>query len=251
MVLARKRKTKREPVQLITYSPLRSYDPRVRLLLPLCASLLVMVPVSRLLLFFGLYAALFAWAKLAPIALRQLWRLKWWLLILFVVDWVVVDLALAVQVTLRIILLASSFIFMVYTTTPGELRLVLAWLRLPHRYAFSLSLAFQSVTLFAHEWQLIQEAQQARGAWEPITWRGWRQLVPQVRQLVVLVVPAIVLTTKRAWTMTEAAHARGFDSPHRRPFHQLTMQRRDWLFLGMLGLVTAVLLLIPLPFSIG
>lgn len=251
MVLARKRKTKREPIQLVLHSPLRDYDPRVRLLLPLFASLMVMVPVSRLLLFFVLYGALFAWARLAPIALRQLWRLKWWLLILFVVDWVVVDVTLAVQVTLRVMLLASAFIFMVYTTTPGELRLVLAWLRLPHRYAFSLSLAFQSVTLFTQEWQLIQEAQQARGAWQPIAWRGWRELVPQVRQLVVLVVPAIVLTTKRAWTMTEAAHARGFDSPHRQPFHQLMMQRRDWQFLGMLGLVTAVLLLIPIPFLIG
>lgn len=248
MLLARKRKPKREPLQLVAYSPLRQFDPRVRLLLPLFASLLVMVPVSRLLLFFVLYGVLFAWAKLAHIALRQLWRLKWWLLVLFVVDWVVVDVTLAVQVTLRVMLLASAFIFMVYTTTPGELRLVLAWLRLPHRYAFSLGLAFQSVTLFTQEWQLIQEAQQARGAWQPVAWRGWRELVPQVRQLVVLVVPAIVLTTKRAWTMTEAAHARGFDSPHRQPFHQLTMQGRDWQFLGMVGLVTAVLLLIPISF---
>ena len=250
MQLARRRKPKREPFTLITDSPLRQYDPRVRLLLPLFASLLVMVPVSRLMLFFALYGALFYWSKLAPVALRQLWRLKWWLLLIFVVDWVVVDLELAIQVTLRVILLASAFIFMVYTTTPGELRLVLAWLRLPHRYAFSLSLAFQSVSLFTHEWKLIQEAQQARGAWEPFEWRGWHELVPQVRQLVVLVVPAIVLTTKRAWTMTEAAHARGFDSPHRRPYHQLTMQRRDWLFLGMLGVITAVFLLIPITLSI-
>lgn len=251
MILAKKRKAKREPLQLVTDSPLRQYDPRVRLLLPLCASLLVMVPVSRLLFFFVAYAALFAWSRLASVALRQLWRFKWWLLFIFVFDWVLVDFALAVQVTLRVILLASAFIFMVYTTTPSELRLVFAWMRLPHRYAFSLSLAFQSVTLFTNEWQLIQEAQQARGAWEPIVWRGWRELVPQVRQLVVLVVPAIVLTTKRAWTMTEAAHARGFDSPHRQPFHQLTMQRRDWLFLGMLGVGTAVFLLMPISLSIG
>lgn len=148
-------------MQLVSDSPLRQYDPRLRLLLPLGASLLVMIPVARLALFFVLYGVLFQWARLAPIALRQLWRLKWWLLLIFVIDWLVVDLLLAVQVTLRVILLASAFIFMVYTTTPGELRLVLAWLRLPHRYAFSLSLAFQSVALFAQEWQLIQEAQRA------------------------------------------------------------------------------------------
>ncbi|MCA9983276.1 MAG: energy-coupling factor transporter transmembrane protein EcfT [Anaerolineales bacterium] len=238
-------------MQLVSDSPLRQYDPRLRLLLPLGASLLVMIPVARLALFFVLYGVLFQWARLAPIALRQLWRLKWWLLLIFVIDWLVVDLLLAVQVTLRVILLASAFIFMVYTTTPGELRLVLAWLRLPHRYAFSLSLAFQSVALFAQEWQLIQEAQRARGAWEPLTWRGWRALVPQVRQLVVLVVPAIVLTTKRAWTMTEAAHARGFDSPHRQPFYRLAMQPHDWVFLALLGALTILLLLVPIPFSFG
>jgi energy-coupling factor transporter transmembrane protein EcfT len=51
--------------------------------------------------------------------------------------------------------------------------------------------------------------------------------------------------------MTEAAHARGFDSPHRQSFHQLTMQRRDWLFLGILGAVTAVFLLMPISLSVG
>ncbi|KAA3656685.1 MAG: energy-coupling factor transporter transmembrane protein EcfT [Chloroflexi bacterium] len=248
MQLAKRRKPKREPIKLVTNSPLRRFDPRVRLALPLCASLLVMLPVSKLMLFFIAYAALFWWSGLADIALRQLWRLKWWLLIIFIVDWIVVDVNLALQVTLRVMLLASAFIFMVYTTTPGELRLVLAWLRVPYRFAFSLSLAFQSVHLFTNEWQMIQEAQQARGAWEPLQWRGWRELIPQIRQLVVLVVPAIVLTTKRAWTMTEAAHARGFDAPHRQSYRQLTMQPHDWLFLGMLGVGTAVFLLTPIHF---
>jgi energy-coupling factor transporter transmembrane protein EcfT len=31
--------------------------------------------------------------------------------------------------------------------------------------------------------------------------------------------------------MTEAAYARGFDSPHRRPFHQLAMGFLDWMLL--------------------
>jgi len=246
MQIVKRQKPKREPLRLVDDSRLRQFDPRVRLALPLCASLLVMVPVSQLLLFFVGYAVLFQWAGLAQVAWQRLWRLKWALLFIFVIDWMIVDLALAAQVTLRVMLLASAFIFVVYTTTPGELRLVLAWLRIPYRYAFSLSLAFQSVTLLADEWQMIQEAQQARGAWEPLQWRGWRDLVPQVRQLIVLVVPAIVLTAKRAWTMTEAAHARGFDAPHRRPYRQLAMQQRDWLLLGVMGVGTAVLLLAPI-----
>jgi energy-coupling factor transporter transmembrane protein EcfT len=61
--------------------------------------------------------------------------------------------------------------------------------------------------------------------------------------MVSLSVPAVVLTTKRAWAMTEAAYARGFESPHRRPYYQLAMHRLDWLLLaGALIASTALLL---------
>lgn len=224
--------------QLIAESPLRLADPRVRLVLSMGSSLAVMLSIERLVLFLLFYAGLLVWGRLARPVVAQLWRLKWALLFLFAVDWLVVDVNLAVTVTLRVILLASSFVFLVYTTTPGELRLVLAWLHLPAHYAFSLSLAFQSINLLAGEWQAIREAQQARGAWRPPQWTGWRGLPEQIRELVALTVPAVVLTTKRAWAMTEAAHARGFDAPHRRPYCRLVMGWWDWL---LLLVVTAVL----------
>jgi energy-coupling factor transporter transmembrane protein EcfT len=53
-----------------------------------------------------------------------------------------------------------------------------------------------------------------------------------VRDLVSLSVPAIVMTTKRAWAMNEAAYARGFDSPHRRPYRCLAMTPLDWVLLA-------------------
>ncbi|MCB9445934.1 MAG: energy-coupling factor transporter transmembrane protein EcfT [Ardenticatenaceae bacterium] len=231
--------------QLLAESPVRLADPRVRLVLSMGSSLAVMLSMERLLLFLTFYAAMLFWGRLARPVVGQLWRLKWALLFLFVVDWLVVDLNLAIMVTLRVILLASSFVFLVYTTTPGELRLVLEWLHLPARYAFSLSLAFQSLNLLAGEWQAIREAQQARGAWQPMEWSGWRSLPAQVRELVALTVPAIVLTTKRAWAMTEAAHARGFDAPHRRPYYQLSMGWWDWLLLVLVTAVLVAFLFLP------
>jgi energy-coupling factor transporter transmembrane protein EcfT len=231
--------------QLIAESPLRLADPRVRLVLSMGSSLAVMLSLERLLLFLAFYAGLLLWGRLARPVVQQLWRLKWALLFLFIVDWLVVDLSLAITVTLRVILLASSFVFLVYSTTPGELRLVLEWLRLSTRYAFSLSLAFQSMNLLAGEWQAIREAQQARGAWQQPQWTGWRGLPAQIRELVALTVPAIVLTTKRAWAMTEAAHARGFDAPHRRPYYQLTMGWWDWLLLVVISAVLAFFIFWP------
>jgi energy-coupling factor transporter transmembrane protein EcfT len=83
------------------------------------------------------------------------------------------------------------------------------------------------------EWHNILEAQRSRGAWQEL--KGLRRIGDQLNSLVALGVPAIVLTVKRAWTFTEAAYTRGFDSPHRRPYHELVMQRIDWvLALGAL-----------------
>ena len=225
---------------LVEKSPLRHVDPRTKLALSLGASLAVMLPLEKLAIFMALYIAILLWARLLPAAARQVWRLKWVLLLLFVVDWVVVSPELAVIITLRLILLAGAFALFFSTTTPGELRLALEWLHIPYRYAFSLSLAFQSVGLLDDEWRAIREAQQARGAWAPPS--GWRELVHGVRDLVALAVPAIVLTTKRAWAMTEAAYARGFDSPHRRPYRALTMGWLDWALLA--GIATGAITLL-------
>ena len=223
-------------------SPLRRADPRTKLALSLCASLAVMLPLEKLVLFMGLYVLLLLWARLLPEAARQVWRLKWVLIVLFVVDWVFVSRELAVIITLRLTLLAGAFALFFSTTTPAELRLALEWLRVPYRYAFSVSLAFQSVGLLDDEWRAIREAQQARGAWVAPT-SSWKELVRRTGDLVALAVPAIVLTTKRAWSMTEAAYARGFDSPHRRPYRQLVMHWLDWALLAGTVVVAAALVL--------
>ncbi len=226
---------------LVEDSPLRRADPRTKLALSLCASLAVMLSLQKLAVFMGLYVLLLLWARLLPEAARQVWRLKWVLLVLFVVDWLVISPELAIIITLRLILLAGAFALFFATTTPGELRLALEWMRVPYRYAFSLTVAFQSVGLLDDEWRTIREAQQARGAWAPPS--GWRNLVGKVGDMVALAVPAIVMTTKRAWGMTEAAYARGFDSPRRRPYRRLRMGWLDWLLLaGTLSVAAGLLL---------
>jgi len=186
----------------------------------------------------GLYTLLLAWARLLPSAGRQIWRLRWVLIVLFAFDAIFVDLTLAVTVTLRIVLLASVFALFVGTTTPEELRLALERLGVPYRYAFSLSLAFLSFDLLRDEWRAIQEAQMARGAWAPRV--RLRDLA--LSDLLALTVPAIVLTTRRAWALTEAAAARGFDAPHRRAYRELKMGRVDGLVIAITAIVVGLLL---------
>jgi energy-coupling factor transporter transmembrane protein EcfT len=232
---------KTRDLALVEDSPLRRADPRTKLALSLCASLAVMLSLEKLAVFMGLYVLLLLWARLLPEAARQVWRLKWVLLVLFVVDWLFISLDLAVIITLRLILLAGAFALFFATTTPAELRLALEWMRVPYRYAFSLSLAFQSVGFLDDEWRTIREAQRARGAWSQPT--GWRDVAARVRDLVALAVPAVVLTAKQAWAITEAAYARGFDSPHRQPYRRLALSRLDWLLLVGTVTVAAALML--------
>jgi biotin transport system permease protein len=230
-------------LQLVEDSPLRGLDPRAKIWLGLCASLMVMLPLERLVVFILLYLAFLGWARLLPVTARQIWRLKWILLVLFVLDTLLINLELAVTVTLRIAMLAGVFTLLFATTTPAEFTLALENLRLPYRYAFSLGLAFQSLTLLEEEWNGILEAQRARGALRPFV--SWREGLRQVSDLVALTVPAVVLTTKRAWSITEAAYARGFDSPRRASYRKLQLMVSDYLAMAAALLTGLVFLFWP------
>lgn len=226
---------------LIESSPLRKADPRLKLGLSLGVTLAVMLPLSRLVFFSLVYLALLLWARLLPGAARQVWRMRWLLLGLFLLDWWLISLEHAATICLRLGLLASVFTLFFSTTTSGELNLALESLGVPYRYAFSLSLAFSSLNLLDEEWQAIKEAQASRGALPAPG--SWRKLFRQIGDYVALTIPAVVLTTKRAWSITEAAHARGFESPHRRPYRQLKFSRFDLLlFVITLSIFTFFLL---------
>jgi energy-coupling factor transporter transmembrane protein EcfT len=218
---------------------LRKADPRTKLFISLAVSLVVMMSLERLAIFLGIYVLFLLWARLLGPAAHQIWRLKWVLLLLFAFDWWLISLEHAVLICTRLALLTGVFALFFSTTTTRELGLALEKLRVPYRYAFSLSLAFQSLGLLDDEWRAIREAQSSRGAVTETS--SFRRFVARISDLVSLTVPAIVLTTKRAWAITEAAYARGFDSPHRTSYHTLAFSRFD-LFL-MAGTVVLIVIL--------
>jgi len=231
-------------VRLIQDSPLRQVDPRVKLELGILAALAVMLPLQRLVIFWIAFALVMIPVKLAGEMWYQIRRITWILIVLFVLDWLVVGPELAVLITLRFTLVVSAFVIFFATTRPEEFRLAMEQLGLPYRYAFSLSLAFLSISMMSEEWQAIREAQRSRGAWEPQ--RGLRHTSrgEWLNDLIALGVPAIVLTVKRAWTFTEAAYARGFDSPHRKPYQKLVMRPVDWaLSIGVLIVIVVMFIL--------
>ena len=224
---------------LVEDSPLRHADPRTKLFLSLAVSLVVMTSIDRLLIFLGVYVFFLLWARLLIPTAQHIWRLKWVLTLLFFFDWWIISLDHAILICLRLTLLTGVFALFFSTTNTRELGLALEKLRVPYRYAFSLSLAFQSLGLLDDEWRAIREAQSSRGALPNFS--SFWKFVTNVGDLISLTVPAIVLTTKRAWAITEASYARGFDSPHRVSYHSLAFTRLD--FLLMTGTMILLILL--------
>ncbi len=210
---------------LVEDSPLRNADPRTKLFICLAISLVVMMPMERLLIFLGIYVLFLLWARLLVVTLQHIWRLKWVLIILFIFDWWLINFDHALFICTRLVLLTGIFALFFSTTNTRELGLALERLRVPYRYAFSLSLAFQSLGLLDDEWRTIHEAQSSRGALLK-TSSFWR-FISNIGDLVSLTVPAIVMTTKRAWAITESSYARGFDSPHRVSYYTLAFSRLD------------------------
>lgn len=228
----RSRAGERLQQRLVHDSPLRQADPRTRLALSIVISMAILLPLERLVFFLGVYLLFAAWARLLPEMIRQAWALRWALLFLFIVDVWFVGWDLAWTITMRLLLLSGVFALFVSTTTTRELTLALEALKFPYRYAFSLSLAVASLSYLEEEWNTIREAQAVRGVL-PARF-GLRDFLKNVSDLVALSVPAIVLTTRRAWAVNEAAYARGFDSPNRRPYQVIHFTWRD-LVLALLA----------------
>lgn len=211
------------------HSFLRRADPRTKLVLSVAASATVMLPLPQLAAVFTGYLALALTAGLERQMLAQLRRAAILLVVLFAADWLWIGFAFAVLIALRLVLLITAFSVFFATTTPDELQAALEHMGVPARLAFTFAAAYRFLGLMDSEWRGIIEAQQARGiVVQPRSWRAPRQ---RLASTVALIVPAVVLATQRAWSINEAAAARGFESPGRRASRRLQLSRVDLLLL--------------------
>jgi energy-coupling factor transporter transmembrane protein EcfT len=227
------------PPGVVPHSPLRRVDARAKLALSLCASAAIMLPLVPLAVFLAGFVALVVAGGLVQPATAQLRRIAPLLGLLLAVDWLVAGFAFALLITLRMALLVTAFTVLVTTTTPTELSAGLECLGVPRRLAFALASAYRAVSQIEREWQTIVEAQRARGLGAVRADR--RRWQARLGDTVGLVVPAIVLATQRAWTLTEAAATRGLESP-RRSVRRRSLPGLDWALLATaIGLLLILL----------
>jgi energy-coupling factor transport system permease protein len=141
---------------------------------------------------------------------------------------------------LRLALLLSSSILFLSTTTIEEFTTSLVTLRMPHRVAFAMSLAFRLVPLFMDSALTVVQAQSLRGY-------DFNQgnLLARMKRYVPAVIPVFMGALRRANNMAMALEARGFGlAMTPTSFIEYRLQRRDLIAftaLTMMGTIYFVI----------
>ncbi|MBF0429874.1 MAG: energy-coupling factor transporter transmembrane protein EcfT [Fibrobacteria bacterium] len=195
------------------YLSLSALDPRVKLLVSGSVLACLFLPFIHL---FFLLVALYLLLAAGDARVRvhkALQKLALPLVLLFLIDWLLLDFSYACLITLRIFTLTLAFqLFTGFTRTSSLFRLM-RWLYLPRKAAFSLTMGLQYTQHLGREWRHILEAQRLRGLPPRLNFKDPRQWNESLRSVIPMAVPVFVLTVRRAWQLSEAAWLRGIDSP--------------------------------------
>ena len=134
-------------------------------------------------------------------------------------------------VSLRLLSVLAAGVLVVFTTYPSDLILALSKLRVPHSFAFMLTLALRFLPETIEQGKRILVAQQLRGA-------GGKGVVTTVRRFRFLVVPLLAVSLRSARQVALAAEVRAYSS-HRVPSRDLRFSKTDWAVMAAIVLLAA------------
>lgn len=135
-------------------------------------------------------------------------------------------------VSLRLVSVLAAGTLVVFTTYPSELILALVKLRVPHWFAFMLTLAIRFLPETVEQGKRILVAQQLRGA-------GGKGMLSVARRFRLLLVPLLTASLRSAQQVAMAAEVRAYSS-HRVPAKDLRFSRADWLVMAVLTLIACL-----------
>lgn len=215
-------------------------DPRTRLGIALLSGGVVVAShhPGWLLAELGIVVLLVLLAREGQPYLRWLALVAAMVLSWFAIAWLSLDLHTALLVSLRLLVLMSTFFLFFRTTDPEDLGNALMQMGLPHALAFVLSAGLQFVPVISQKARQVFDAQRARGIpLEP----GWSSL----RHYPALFGPLLVQAFRLADELAEAMEARGFSRPGRTSAASYRMGAADWLVLAVgVGVLVVVWLAI-------
>ncbi len=199
-------------------TPVHKFDPRAKFLL-------IVALVVPALLFTSVYVMIVLLLVQLPliiagqVARRWVLSLKAGLLLsalIFIVNLFTSTLVLAVALTLRFLVLLTTFSLFFMTTSPDDLGLAIdrigfvrwisrRWLGYPNALSFTFTTAVRLVPTLAADAQTVVDAQRSRGLELD---RG--NLLRRIRNYVPILIPLLLIAIRRSLELAEALESRGF-----------------------------------------
>jgi len=151
----------------------------------------------------------------------------------------------SLALTLRFIVLVTSFSIFFLTTSPDKLSLALEKARIPFEFNFAFITAIRFVPVLAEEAQTIIDAQRSRGLELD---RG--SFITRVRNYIPILLPLIINSIRRSLELAEAMESRAFGATEKRTnLYELRMTGFDYwtLAAAMLSIILLILLKLYFP----
>jgi len=160
--------------------------------------------------------------------------------LIFVVNFFTGPLVNAVALTLRFLLLMTTFSFFFMTTSPDDLGLAIdkvgfirwlsrRWLGYPNALSFTFTTAVRLVPTMAVDAQTVVDAQRSRGLELD---KG--NLLKRVRNYIPILIPLLLIAIRRSLELAEALEARGFPGKEgRTSLFELRFKPVDYLLIGI------------------
>jgi energy-coupling factor transport system permease protein len=160
---------------------------------------------------------------------------------------ILVLLERSAAMTLRFVVLISSFSVFFLTTSPDHLGLALQQSHIPYEFCFAFTTAVRFVPVLADEAQTIMDAQKARGLELE---RG--NLFKRVKNYIPILIPLIVNAIRRSLELAESMESRAWGANKKRTnLYELKLKKADYMLVLvsvlMLLLAVYVWLYIPIP----
>ncbi|MFX0099398.1 MAG: energy-coupling factor transporter transmembrane component T family protein [Candidatus Hodarchaeota archaeon] len=205
---------------------LHSLDPRTKLFITIVYSILALAftRIVHLLFFTVTLIPLIISGKIVRKWLTSIKGLTFILTFIIVLNSWLNTLDFAISMCIRIILLISSFSLFFMTVHPDDLALSLLAMKVPYSFTFTLSLATRFMPTLALEAQNIIDAQRSRGLELE---RG--SILKRVKNMVPIIIPLIINSIKRAFSIAEALESKAFGSFIKRTnYFEIKMRKRDY-----------------------
>jgi len=188
-----------------------------------------------------------AWyAGVLKAILKGIKNFIYFLVLIAVINIMLFSLGFSLIMLIKFLVIISVFSLFLMVTPSDQILQVMEWMKLPVEIVIGFSIAFRYVSIMVREARLILDAQMARGL---DFQKG--SIIKKIKGYVYLLIPLVVLSTRRAVRIAESMEARGFGARKKRTqLYELKMRRRDYMIIALVCLLSSLIFLLEFSFGL-